>query len=221
MRLNIFQATHKHQNENDLYHIDIIDEVVEEFNTIILDPLETSFFDQNFEEEAFSLTHSNNLSQKWTPRFESLPEPIKPAPPSLLSPPELELKPLPSTLKYVFLGPNDTLPVIIASDLTQTKETQLTILLQKYKGAIGWSVSDLKGLDPSICMHYIHTDDGVKPVRDMQRRLNPNMKEVVKKEIIKWLDSGIIYPISDSPWVSPTQVVPKKIWSHHCSQQPW
>ena len=44
----------------------------------------------------------------------------------------------------------------------------------------------------------------------MQRRLNPNMKEVVKKEIIKLLDAGIIYHISDSKWVSPTQVVPKK-----------
>jgi len=44
----------------------------------------------------------------------------------------------------------------------------------------------------------------------MQRRLNPNMKEVVKNEVIKLLDNGIIYPISDSKWVSPTQVVPKK-----------
>ena len=56
--------------------------------------------------------------------------------------------------------------------------------------------------------HYIEVD--AKPVRDMQRRLNPNMKEVVKKEVIKWLDAEIIYPISDSRWASPTQVVPKK-----------
>jgi len=44
----------------------------------------------------------------------------------------------------------------------------------------------------------------------MQRRLNPNMKEVVRNEVIKLLDNGIIYPISNSKWVSPTQVVPKK-----------
>ena len=59
-------------------------------------------------------------------------------------------------------------------------------------------------------MHRIHYDEEVKPVRDMQRRLNPNMKEVVKNEVVKWLDAGIIYPISDSQWVSLIQVVPKK-----------
>ncbi|GKE64042.1 putative nucleotidyltransferase, ribonuclease H [Tanacetum coccineum] len=59
-------------------------------------------------------------------------------------------------------------------------------------------------------MHRIVTDPDVKPSRDAQRRLNPNMKKVVKKEVLKWLDAGIIYPISDSKWVSPTQTVPKK-----------
>ena len=59
-------------------------------------------------------------------------------------------------------------------------------------------------------MHHIHCEIEAKPHRNMQRRLNPNMREVVKKEVVKWLDAGIIYPISDSQWVSPTQVVPKK-----------
>ena len=53
-------------------------------------------------------------------------------------------------------------------------------------------------------------NDEYKPTVEHQRRLNPIMKEVVKKEIIKWLDAGIIYPISDSSWVSPMQCVPKK-----------
>ena len=78
------------------------------------------------------------------------------------------------------------------------------------KAAIGWGVADLKKIDPSFCMHRIHCDEEAKPVRDMQRRLNPNMKEVVKNEVVKWLDAGIIYPISDSQWVSLIQVVPKK-----------
>nr|GEU98331.1 putative reverse transcriptase domain, zinc finger, CCHC-type, retrotransposon Gag domain protein [Tanacetum cinerariifolium] len=72
------------------------------------------------------------------------------------------------------------------------------------------TIADLKGINPSLCMHRIVTDPDVKPSRDAQRRLNPNMKDVVKKEVLKWLDSGIIYPISDSKWVSPTQTVPKK-----------
>ena len=71
-------------------------------------------------------------------------------------------------------------------------------------------MADLKGICPSVCMHHIYLEDNVKPTREMQRRLNPHMKEVVKKEVVKWLDAGIIYPISDSQWVSPTQIVPKK-----------
>ena len=71
-------------------------------------------------------------------------------------------------------------------------------------------IADLKGIAPFVCMHRIHCEAEAKPHRDMQRRLNPNMREVVKKEVLKWLDTGIIYPISDSQWVSPTQVVPKK-----------
>ena len=56
----------------------------------------------------------------------------------------------------------------------------------------------------------INLEDDAKPVRQMQRRLNPHMKEVVQKEVVKLLDVGIIYTISDSQWVSPVQVVPKK-----------
>ena len=59
-------------------------------------------------------------------------------------------------------------------------------------------------------MHRILLEDGHNPSMEAQRRLNPTMKEVVHKEILKWLDAGVIYPISDSAWVSPIQVVPKK-----------
>ena len=83
-------------------------------------------------------------------------------------------------------------------------------VLMAHRSAIGWSVADLKGIAPSVCMHYIHLEEYSKPSREMQRRLNPNMKEVVKNEVLKLLDVSIIYPISDSKWVSPTQVVPKK-----------
>ncbi|WJZ97349.1 hypothetical protein VitviT2T_015958 [Vitis vinifera] len=53
-------------------------------------------------------------------------------------------------------------------------------------------------------------EEEAKSVRQPQRRLNPYMQEVVRAEVLKLLQVGIIYPISDSPWVSPTQVVPKK-----------
>ncbi|GAB2266098.1 hypothetical protein Dimus_037865 [Dionaea muscipula] len=71
-------------------------------------------------------------------------------------------------------------------------------------------MTDIQGISPSICMHKILMEDEYKTVAQPQRRLNPMMQEVVKKEAIKLLDLGIVYPISDSKWVSPVQVVPKK-----------
>jgi hypothetical protein len=59
-------------------------------------------------------------------------------------------------------------------------------------------------------MHKIHLEEDTKPSRESQRRLNPTMQEVVRGEVIKLLDAGIIYPISDSKWVSPIHVVPKR-----------
>ena len=65
-------------------------------------------------------------------------------------------------------------------------------------------------MNPVDCTHYIHLDENAKPIREMQRQLNPKMKEVVRIEVLKLLDVGIIYPISDSSWVSPIQIVLKK-----------
>ena len=83
-------------------------------------------------------------------------------------------------------------------------------MLREHKEAIGWSLADIKGIRSSMCMHRILLEDDNKPTIEAQRRLNLAMKEVVRKKILKWLDSGVIYPIFDSPWVSPIQVVLKK-----------
>ncbi|CAN6695192.1 unnamed protein product [Malus baccata var. baccata] len=130
--------------------------------------------------------------------------------PSIVQPPTLELNPLPSHLKYVFLGEDQTLPVIISSSLTAQEEDKLIRVLKEHKSAIGWTLADIKGISPTTCMHRILMEEGAKPSREAQRRLNPPMLEVVKKEVIKLLDCGVIYPISDSRWVSPVQVVPNK-----------
>ena len=82
--------------------------------------------------------------------------------------------------------------------------------LKIHKNALGWTIADIKGINPFICTHNIYLEENAKPSREMQRRLNPNMKEVVRNEVIKLLDNGIIYSISDSKWVSPTQVIPNK-----------
>ncbi|KAL4387321.1 hypothetical protein GQ457_09G021380 [Hibiscus cannabinus] len=143
-------------------------------------------------------------------RFESLDFSEFTAPkPSLEHAPSLELKPLPPHLKYVYLGSNETLHVISAK-LLPDQECSLINLLSQYKKAIGWTMADLKGISPTICMHKIMLEECHSNSVEPQRRLNPAMKKVVMKEIIKWLDAGVIYPISDSSWVSPVQCVPKK-----------
>ena len=122
----------------------------------------------------------------------------------------LILKELPSHLKYEFLEPKKRKPVIISAALTKAEEQKLLGILRKYKEAIAWSIEDLKGISPSICMHKILLNDNAKTSIEHQRRLNPVMKEVFKKEVLKWLNAGFIYAISDSSWVSPIHVVPKK-----------
>ena len=130
--------------------------------------------------------------------------------PSIVQAPEIELKELPQHLKYAFLGEKETLSVIISNKLIKEQECRLIEVLRKHKMAIGWTIADIKGISPSTCMHRILLTDESKPSRQPQRRLNPPMMEVVKKEVLKLLQAGMIYPISDSEWVSPTQVVPKK-----------
>ena len=126
------------------------------------------------------------------------------------TPPILELKPLPPNLRYEFLGPNSTYPVIVNAKLSADEIEKLLCVIRSHRNAIGYSIDDLKGIAPSMCMHRIYMEDDHKPTIEHQRRLNPNMKEVVKKKILKLLDAGIIFPISDSKWVSPVHVVPKK-----------
>ena len=100
--------------------------------------------------------------------------------------------------------------MVISNALTSKEENRLVEILKKHKEVIGWHISDLKGISPVYCMHKIMMEEDYRPVRQPQRRLDPTMKEEVRKEVLKLLEAGLIYPISDSAWVSPVQVVPKK-----------
>ena len=122
----------------------------------------------------------------------------------------LVLKELPSHLKYAYLELPRSKPVIISARLCYAEEQKLLEILKKYQESTAWSIDELKGISPSICMHKILLEEKAKPSVEHQKRLNPVMKEVVRKEVLKWLNAGFIYAISDSPWVSPVHVVPKK-----------
>nr|GEZ08886.1 reverse transcriptase domain-containing protein [Tanacetum cinerariifolium] len=129
---------------------------------------------------------------------------------SMDEPPMVELKDLPPHLVYVFLEGDDKLPVIIAKDLKDEEKTVLIKVLKSYKQALAWQLSDIKGIDLEFCTHKILMGDDFKPAVHHQRRVNPKIHEVMKKEVLKLLDAGLIYPISDSPWVSPVHCVLKK-----------
>ncbi|GJV17330.1 reverse transcriptase domain-containing protein [Tanacetum coccineum] len=123
--------------------------------------------------------------------------------------PEVELKELPPHLEYAFLEENNKLPVIISKDLSQDEKTSLVNVLKNRKQAIAWKLSDIRGIDPEFCSHKILLEDDYEPSVQHQRRVNLYY-DVIKKEVEKLLDAGLIYPISDSPWVSPVHCVPKK-----------
>jgi hypothetical protein len=124
--------------------------------------------------------------------------------------PEVDLKPLPKGLKYEFLGPYKTYPVIMSDELSPEENAKLLILLKKHRKVIGYSINDLKGLSPAFCTHRIPMEDQCKAVVDQQRRLTHAMREVVNKEVIKLPDAGIIYPVPHSECVSLVHCVPKK-----------
>nr|GEU60483.1 reverse transcriptase domain-containing protein [Tanacetum cinerariifolium] len=129
---------------------------------------------------------------------------------SIDEPSEVELKDLPPHIEYAFLEGDDKLPVIIAKDLSMEEKTALITVLKSHKRAITWKLSDIKGIDPEFCTHKILMEEDFEPAVQHQRRLNPKIYDVIKQEVIKLLDAGLIYSISNSPWVSPVHRVPKK-----------
>nr|GEW70277.1 reverse transcriptase domain-containing protein [Tanacetum cinerariifolium] len=121
---------------------------------------------------------------------------------SIDKPPEVELKGLPPHLKYAFMEGDDKLPVIIDKDLSVEEKSALIKVLKLHKRAIAWKLFDIKGINPEFCTHKILMEDDFKPVVQHQRRVNPKIHDVMKKEVEILLDARLIYPISDSPWVT-------------------
>ena len=216
VNLNIFNVIKGMGDEGDVCEVNMVDYVVQKYvdNFSHDDPLKLCMVSPSWDEKVttleseflYSLIEHHEILEVngWAPKFEPLPPNEDKALPSEERPPKLELKPLPTHLKYAFLGEEETFPVIISSSLELNQENQLLEILRTHRIALGWTIADIKGISPLICTHRIHLEEDVKPSRQPQRRLNPIMKEVVKKEVLKLLDVGVIYPIADSKWVSPT-----------------
>ena len=102
-------------------------------------------------------------------------------------PQKLNLKPLPVELKYAYLEEHEQCLVVISSLLSTSQDNSLLDILRENKQAIGWKITDLKGITPAVCTHHIYLEEEEKSVRHPQRRLNPHMQEVVRAEVLKLL----------------------------------
>ncbi|GJS39819.1 hypothetical protein Tco_0564862 [Tanacetum coccineum] len=188
---------HSFSNDDTCFNIDVIDEILEEYFDALLEEgskmlysikgtiLEEQLFAE-FDEFMAMTTEENSESDSDTeePPFEKITfntdYKIKT---SLKEPPmDLELKPLPDNLEYAFLEEPYFLPVIISSQLSKENKNKVVSILKGHKQAFAWKTTDILRIYPSFFV----------------------------KEIVKLLDTGIIDPIADSPWVSPIHCVPKK-----------
>ncbi|KAL4306447.1 hypothetical protein AHAS_Ahas16G0179200 [Arachis hypogaea] len=197
MVINVFKSMQHPPEQENYMKVDMIENLVEEI-------FEANYQEQQEEEVEDELLEDDNQEEQGKEVVEiSIEDKDK-------DKPKQELKPLLPHLKYVFLGEAEALPVIINSSLNMEEETRLIEVLRAHKTALSWTIEDIKGIIPAICMHKILLEEESKPVVQPQRRLNPAMKEVVQKEVMKLWNAGIIFQISDSSWVSLVQVVPKK-----------
>jgi hypothetical protein len=209
---NLKEMMNQKKEKLECYQVDMVDSLVEEELAKAAPGVERAIV-QSMDEEREDMDEETNLNVRWLGMHKELrfPQKYEPLGVSIEDKPKpLELKELPGHLKYVFLGEGKTKPKIISNALTTENEEKLIAVLKRNKEAIGWSIDDLKGISPAYCMHKIKMEEEYKPVVQPQRRLNPAMSEVVKKELQKLLAAGMIYSISDSPWVSPVHMVPKK-----------
>nr|GEW03984.1 reverse transcriptase domain-containing protein [Tanacetum cinerariifolium] len=197
-----------YNNFESLNKVDLINATCEEysqevlgFSDVVASGNPTSYYESIVSNSSSTLTPFNENLKVIEPKNDKS---------SNDEPPEFKLKDLPPYLEYAFLGDNNKWPVIIAKDLSVDEKYALIKILKSRKQAIAWKLTDIKGIDPEFCSHKILLEEDYSPKVQSQRRVNPNIHDVIKKEVEKLLDAGLIYPISDSPWVSPVHCVPKK-----------
>ncbi|GKE58611.1 hypothetical protein Tco_1497796, partial [Tanacetum coccineum] len=196
---------HSHSNDDTCFNIDVIDEILKEYFDALLEEgseilhsiegtiLEEKIFAE-FDEFIAMSANENSESESNTeePPFEKISFNIDyKIKTSIEEPPtNLELKPHPDNMEYVFLEEPSFLLVIISSQLSEENKNKLVSVLKRHKQPFAWKTRDILEICPYFCKHKIQLPKDKKPVVQKQRRLNPNMQEVVKKEIVKLLDTA-------------------------------
>ena len=180
VNLNIFNVIKEIRDDEDVSEVNMIDSVVQNYVDHVSydDPLKSCLVSPSCVEEVTTseleflhsiIEHNEVLEANgWAPKFEKLPSIKDRVLPAKEKPPKLELKPLPSHLKYAFLGVEETFPIIISSSLESDQENKLLEILRTHKTAIGWTIADIKGIIPLICTNRIHLEEDVRPSRQPQ-----------------------------------------------------
>jgi hypothetical protein len=163
MELNIFQIKKEPLDYDQMHQVCFIEEIIEEVieESSIEDPLEACLAQFGEDLDLEKLMEQVDALLETASLVSSEKEEI-----AVPDPSTKELKPLPYSFKYKFLGPADSLPVIIAFDLIDAQEEKLLDVLREHKEAIGWTIEDIKGISPSLVMHKIHLEENSKPSRE-------------------------------------------------------
>nr|GEZ77535.1 hypothetical protein [Tanacetum cinerariifolium] len=117
--------------------------------------------------------------------------------------------PLPNQ-KHYFPEAHKDLKVVEPKNNKSSDDEPPKVELKELPPHLEYAFLDIRGIDPEFCSHKILFEEDFSPKVQSQRRVNPKIHDVIKKEVEKLLDAGLIYPISDSPWFSPVHCVPKK-----------
>nr|GEY89754.1 DNA-directed DNA polymerase [Tanacetum cinerariifolium] len=203
-------------NESDLLLMEEVDAFIAIHDEPILSNINATYYDPERDILILEALLNNDLEPSINQKdyFSSVRKDLKVIEPKNQSfddiPPEVELKELPPHLEYAFLGDNEKWSVIIVKDRNVNEKTTLIDVLKSRKKAIAWKLTNIRGIDPEFYSHKILLEEDFSPKVQSQRRVNPKIHDVIKKEVEKLLDAGLIYPISDSPWVSPIHCIPKK-----------
>lgn len=165
VKFNIYESMKYPTDVSSVYEIDVIDLLVEEMLDLTYDRL-TDFSSTTLTECAALNALTDSMSRNDRSSLIALPDSNTKLLPFIAQAPKLEVKELPGHFKYAYLGEHETLPVIISSKLTPKEEERLIEVLKEYKSAIGWTITDIKGLSPSTCLHCILLEEDSKPTRE-------------------------------------------------------
>ncbi len=179
IKFNIFDAMRYPTDINFVFTLDVIDNFVQDVHELgdedeLKSVLAKSIFDIDKHEFIISDSLIDSVCALDSPKLTRF-KPILPdltvtgkQIPSLISPPKLELKGLPENLKYIYLGENQTLPLIMSNALTEMQESKLLRILREHKEAFGWTLADIRGLSTTLCTHKIALEPDSVPKRDPQ-----------------------------------------------------